>query len=386
MNMKPSFFFLLFFANSLFGQVRNAGNFSITGNVNFKTDRYIYFVWYSANEDRFIDSAKVTNGSFIFRGVCKGYLDRFYIKSDYTNKRVNDTSNSVQVPIDNSDMHIQLKEGEFSKYILSGCKSCNLQKKTDSSFISFYDNISRYASILEDPLLSDAARVRNEKLEALNIVNLKKALVKWLNKNQQSSLAPYFLFSQKRFFNSREVARLYSLQDKFQQESFYGIKLNNTIDFNLRRDNQAGKTAPNFTRISSKGYSVSLKEINKNSYVLLDFWASWCVPCRDSHPDLIKLFTKYHSQNFNIIGIADDDRDSVKWKKAINDDSVFIWPHLLRGHKYALPNNTADLNKLYYVEFLPTKILVDDKGKIIGRYVGGEFEKLESKLKIVYGY
>ena len=142
-HVKLSFVMIFMFAN-LCGQMKVADSFFLFGHVNFNTDRNIYFVWYNANEDRFVDSTKVTNGSFTFKGICNGYCDRFYIKSDYTNKRVNDTSNSVQVPIDNSVMYIRLKVGEFSKYILSGCRACDLLKRTDSSFSAYYNNIDIY--------------------------------------------------------------------------------------------------------------------------------------------------------------------------------------------------------------------------------------------------
>ncbi len=106
------------------------------------------------------------------------------------------------------------------------------------------------------------------------------------------------------------------------------------------------------------------------------------MPCRASHPQLKKLFEKYHNSNFKIIGIADDLGQDEKWKKAIEADSVYKWQQILN---YQIKPKEAIYN-LFYVKYIPTKILIDMTGKIIGRYEEDNFSGLEAKLKEIYEF
>lgn len=112
------------------------------------------------------------------------------------------------------------------------------------------------------------------------------------------------------------------------------------------------------------------------------------MPCRQSSPDLIKLFNKYHDKGLEIIGVADDDTYQDEWKKAIENDKVGIWYNVLRGlEKNAAEeiDKTKSINDMYNVNLLPTKILIDQSGMIIGTYIGTEAdEKLEKKLKKIF--
>jgi len=112
----------------------------------------------------------------------------------------------------------------------------------------------------------------------------------------------------------------------------------------------------------------------RGKYVLLDFWATWCIPCRASMPQMIKLFHQYKDKNLEIIGIGDDDRNIPNWLAAIEKDGIQLWPQTLRGLNSQLfvkgIDNPRDLAQQYGVRALPTKILIDPSGKIIGRFDG----------------
>lgn len=136
---------------------------------------------------------------------------------------------------------------------------------------------------------------------------------------------------------------------------------------------QIGKTAPNFTLPDTAGVDVSLTDF-RGKYVLLDFWASWCPPCRKENPNVVKAFQDYKDKNFTIIGISLD-KDKAKWLKAIADDQL-TWTHL-SDLKYW----DSEIPALYGVRGIPSNVLLDPNGVIIAKNITEE--KLHDTLKNV---
>ena len=155
-------------------------------------------------------------------------------------------------------------------------------------------------------------------------------------------------------------------------------------------DGSPGSTAFNFSKKDINGQPLALADF-RGKYVLLDFWASWCVPCRAGNPHLLELYKQYKDKGFEIISISDDDRNHDAWKKAVEKDGIGVWKHVLRGldmekRMKNLPN-PDDTSDHFGIHSLPTQILIDPKGIIIARYGGGgeEHEAMDKKLKEVLG-
>ena len=151
-----------------------------------------------------------------------------------------------------------------------------------------------------------------------------------------------------------------------------------------------GSIAVDFVDTDINGKTLKLSDF-KGKYVLLDFWASWCVPCRQGNPHLLSLYAKYKSKGFEIIGVSDDDRNHEAWKKAVNQDKIHVWKHVLRGLKSDEKggyDRSEDKSENYGIHTLPTKILIDPKGVIIGRYGsgGGNDADMDSKLKEIFKF
>lgn len=136
-----------------------------------------------------------------------------------------------------------------------------------------------------------------------------------------------------------------------------------------------GAMAGNFDTVDINGNPLKLADF-KGKYLLIDFWASWCVPCRKGNPHLIQLYKKYNPKGLEILGVSDDDRAHDKWRKAVKKDQIGIWHHVLRGVKLKdgrpdFNDKSTDISEGYNISTLPTKILVDPDGVIIGRYGSG---------------
>lgn len=140
-----------------------------------------------------------------------------------------------------------------------------------------------------------------------------------------------------------------------------------------------GKVAKNFKSLDLAGDSLSL--YNYDNYVLLDFWASWCIPCREYHPKLIEIHNAFNKRGLDIIGIASDDNHKDKWRRAVEEDRIGLWKHVLIGK-----NTNMDISNLYDIHLFPTKILINPDGIIIGRYVGSkDHERFYQDLEEIFG-
>ncbi|MCU0404407.1 MAG: AhpC/TSA family protein [Chitinophagaceae bacterium] len=124
-----------------------------------------------------------------------------------------------------------------------------------------------------------------------------------------------------------------------------------------------GQIAPDFIQNDPEGKPVSLKEF-RGKYVLVDFWASWCGPCRMENPNVVQAYQRYKSKNFTVLGISLD-RDKPKWLQAIKDDNL-TWPHV--SDLKFWQNEVA---QLYQVSSIPQNFLLDPEGRIIGKNLRG---------------
>ena len=134
-----------------------------------------------------------------------------------------------------------------------------------------------------------------------------------------------------------------------------------------------GSQAPDFSMADASGKQIALSSF-KGKYVLIDFWASWCGPCRGENPNVVANYNKFKNKNFTVLGVSLDE-DKTKWLEAIKKDKL-SWAHVsdLKGW------NSASV-PLFGFDGIPYNVLIDPTGKIIATELRGE--ELGRKLEVV---
>ena len=163
----------------------------------------------------------------------------------------------------------------------------------------------------------------------------------------------------------------YNLLSEVAKESFYGKQLHDKI----WPPTMEGKQMPDFRFINyANGKAMSLKEcLAGKKYLLLDFWASWCKPCRKEIPNILNLYKKYHTDGFEVVSISADSSEAA-WKKALNEEKL-PW--------YNDRDGEQGICTLYKVQYYPTIYLLDAEGKVVAKDIRGE--ELAAKLKELFG-
>lgn len=133
-----------------------------------------------------------------------------------------------------------------------------------------------------------------------------------------------------------------------------------------------GQHAPDFTIIGIDDKPIKLSDY-KGKYVMLDFWASWCMPCRQENPNVVKQYTVYHAKGLNILGISLD-QDKGKWQQAITADNL-SWTHASD-----LKNFEGPTEELYHIQAIPSNFIIDPNGIIVAKNVrGADLEQFLNK-------
>lgn len=203
-------------------------------------------------------------------------------------------------------------------------------------------------------------------------------LIQYADTTQSSSIAMYALGLGKSQINPEKLKPvMLNLAKRFAGKP--EVTTITTDFFNymnkLEAKSMAGKPAPEITLPDPNGKNISLSSF-RGKYVLIDFWASWCAPCRQENPNVVAAFNRFKDKNFTVLGVSLD-KDKASWIEAIKADNL-NWPQI-SDLKYW----SSEVVPLYNIEGIPFNVLIDPEGKIIANNLRGNglSRKLEEVLK-----
>lgn len=331
------------------------------------------FLSYKSGKQWIRDSVQVKNKTFVFSGVVKGPI-RASVYRNQNPAFANIIYDMTHVYLEKGN--IALKSPDTLKHSRSSGTAVNEDfAKLNTMLMPILDRLST----MQDPTELNAAqkkdsayvsRITREFLSVLDA--LTEAKFKFVEQ-QPSSLVSLVTLDElvKDTKRLKQVEAAYVKLPVALKTSEMGKFVAERIS--LGKKISIGMLAPNFAQPDTLGKIHQLTDY-KGKYVLLDFWASWCGPCRAENPNVLAAYAQYKSKNFMVLSISiDEAKDRDKWLKAIQEDHL-NWPQLsdLKGSQNAA-------HQLYGITTIPANLLISPEGKVLAKDLKGE--QLHATLK-----
>ena len=363
-------FFLLMSPVLCFAQ---QNTYTISGTVNRPEIKNLYFTqstFYDTNTKPNAQKIEVLDGKFSFKGMIDEPVPAFLsLAEDYKK-------------IGTKPKEFILDKGIISIEITSDLASAVVKgSKAQDDLFQYNIEQTPYSTKINE-INIEAQRLSSSGISADSIGQLfripfrdaNRALtdfqLKFIQKNSSAFISLLLIPNIARSTNNYIEADslLASLQDNIESSATAKTIREYIIS---QKKTSVGALAPDFRLADTAGKKIALSAL-KGKYVLLDFWAAWCGPCRQENPNVVQAFKTYKNDGFTVLGVSLD-KEKKSWLKAIHDDNL-QWQHVSDLKFWA-----SEAAILYGITSIPRNFLLDPRGKIIGRDLRGQdlLDKLE---------
>ncbi|SFW19680.1 TlpA disulfide reductase family protein [Cellulophaga fucicola] len=311
-----------------------------------------------------IDTVAIKDGKFVFNTATPATLDPYYVFIDKVR------GNMMFFP-EEGTIEISAHKDSIRNVVVSG----TLQNDAFTNFIEGSKKIGeKVQSIQADyqkaSMARDTATVKALKDEIKEIQEEGKDYeISFVKENPNAVISGMIvsrLFANKVLGEKEIYELLNGLSDDVKKTK--AVKAILEV-LEKTKATTIGAKAPEFSAPNLEGKNLALKDA-LGKVTIIDFWAAWCVPCRNENPNVVKVYNKYHDKGLNIVGVSLD-RTADDWKKAIEEDGL-TWNHVYNA------KDVQQVAKLYNVTSIPSTFILDENGIIIAKNLRGD--DLETKI------
>jgi Peroxiredoxin len=352
----------VFAVASLSALACTGGNaYKITGIVNGAANGDTVYIQNRVNREFVkIDSAIITDGKFIFNGKQDSTVNRYitYMKGD--------RKYYADFFLENGDISLTLGETDS----IVGTPSNDTYHAFKSKMNAVNAKMEAVYSSMQSPTLSEEQR--KEKTSEMNALekSMTETIAQTIDENIGNAVGLHLLKAYNYYIEYDKLGEVLAKVPAKYQKNEDIIRLNDLVK--TAKATSVGQKFVDFSMLTPEGKPIKLSDYaGKGKYVLVDFWASWCGPCRQEMPNLVKAYAQYKSKGFEIVGVSLD-RDGKSWTGGIQKLNI-TWPQM-SDLKYW----DCQGSKLYAIRSIPHTVLLDKDGKIIARGLHGE--ELQAKL------
>ncbi len=361
MNTKKIVLALLAFPFLSFAQK----GFVIKGKLTNLKDSTLVFLQNIQGNTIAQDYAK--KGAF----VIKGNLDNPSLMqlSFIGNKK------TIELFIGNENVVITGDATKPKDAIVTGSITQNEYKSFLKGFLPLNEKLAKIGSIINS---EKDIKKRDSLMKVYNNTrtSVELEIDQFLKKNPTSPVSTFLLLQFNSLFAERgDLESTYNTFSGNAKKGLFATEIEKILA--VSKLGAIGSMATDFTQNDTANIPVSLSSF-KGKYVLVDFWASWCGPCRQENPNVVSAYNQFKAKNFTVLGVSLDKQDGRdRWLKAIKDDNL-TWTHVSDLQWW---QNAAA--KQYGIESIPANMLIDPTGKIIGKNLRAEelLDKLKEVLK-----